>query len=358
MSSIEKFTIIIPTHNRPDYLRRVLDYYSSYKAGYNIIVADSSSDENKRRNKETISSLPDLKILYFGHYPSEIKYGHKFADALDHVETKYCLFCADDDFVVPNGIEESIDFLEKNEDFVVAHGQTITFYPRIKKEGEEKFYWQLEYRVKSNTLTDARSRLVEHLASYSVSTFYGVHRADFLKMIFRETLRSVEHGRFIELLLTELTLVYGKMKCLDGLYAAREIILDSTGIVNESINGLIKKKAYEEKYIGFRKCLVFHLSKNSDLSIEGSCRVVDDAMSAHLKRFRPGPCKQFLMDALDHLPGTVSGKIELIYRTMKLKLSKPKGDLLNFIKDPSSAYHGDFIKIRDCVLSHKEAYKK
>jgi glycosyltransferase involved in cell wall biosynthesis len=75
MSSIEKFTIIIPTHNRPDYLRRVLDYYSSYKAGYNIIVADSSSDENKRRNKETISSLPDLKILYFGHYPSESNMG-------------------------------------------------------------------------------------------------------------------------------------------------------------------------------------------------------------------------------------------------------------------------------------------
>ena len=43
-------TIIIPTYNRSDYLRRILSYYNEY-------VADSSSDETKKMNKETISSL-------------------------------------------------------------------------------------------------------------------------------------------------------------------------------------------------------------------------------------------------------------------------------------------------------------
>jgi len=50
-------TIIIPTYNRPDYLRRILSYYNEYGRDYNIIVADSSSDENKKMNKETISLL-------------------------------------------------------------------------------------------------------------------------------------------------------------------------------------------------------------------------------------------------------------------------------------------------------------
>ncbi|MBA7581945.1 hypothetical protein ES708_23862 [subsurface metagenome] len=41
-------TIIIPTYNRPDRLKRLLDYYNKYGKNFNIIVADSSSKENKR----------------------------------------------------------------------------------------------------------------------------------------------------------------------------------------------------------------------------------------------------------------------------------------------------------------------
>ena len=50
-------TILIPTYNRSDYLRRILSYYNEYGGNYNIIVADSGSDETKKMNKETISSL-------------------------------------------------------------------------------------------------------------------------------------------------------------------------------------------------------------------------------------------------------------------------------------------------------------
>ena len=353
-----KVSIIILTYNRPGYLRRVLDYYSSCKAGYNIIVADSSSDENKRKNRETIFSLPDLKVLYFGHYPSDIEPGHKFFDALSHIETKYCLSCGDDDFIVPSGIEKSIDFLEKNKDFTVAQGQEITFYPGIKVKGDGRFYWRAEYPFKSDNLPDAKSRLIEQVANYSVPTFYGVYRTDFLKMIFEEALKFVSHPRLVEILLSALTLTYGKMECSDMLYAVREIILDSAGIANESINDLIKKGAYEENYIGFRKCLAFHLSKNSDLSIEESGKVVDEAMSVHLKKYRPGLRKKFLMDILDCLPGSVSKKIQLAYRTIKLKSLRPNSDFLKFMDDPSSGSYSDFIKISDCVFFHKEAYKK
>jgi len=351
---MEKFTIIIPTHNRPNRLRRIFDYYSGYRSGYNIIVADSSSDENKRKNKEVVSSLSSLKILYLDHYYSEIDPWHKFADAVNRVETKYCLFCADDDFVVPNGIEQSVYFFEKNEDFTVVHGQTVSFYPKNKGE----FLWQIDYLSQPNIFSDAKSRLIEHLANYSVATFYGVHRTDFLKMIFRETLKSASHGRFIELLLTELTLVYGKMQCLNGFYSAREMILDSAGIASESINDLIKKGEYKKNYALFRECLSFHLRENSELSAEESGKVVDNAMSAHLEKFRPSLRKKFLMDILDYLPAPVSRRIQLIYRTAKLKILKPESDLLKSIKDPSSGSYGDFIRIRDCVASHKDIYEK
>lgn len=349
-----KVSIIILTYNRPGYLRRVLDYYSGFKVGYNIVVADSSSDENKIKNEETIFSLPDLKVLYLGHYPSEIEPGHKFADALDRVETEYCLSCADDDFIAPRGIERSIDFLEKNKDFSIAQGQEIAFYPRMKEKGEKKFYWKIEYLFRSDTLPDAKSRLVEQMTNYSVPTFYGVYRTNFLKMIFRETLKSVNHARFRELLLAVLTLVHGKMECWNGLYAAREIILDSAGIVNDRISDLIKRGGYDEEYAGFRKCLASHLKDNSDLSLEESGKVVDDAISVFLKKDCPGPRKQFLMNILGCLPRPASKKIQLIYRTMKLRFLKPRNDLLKFIENPSSEYYADFIRIRDCIILHEK----
>ena len=38
-----KLTIIIPTHNRPKYLTRVLDYYQDLKC--KILIADSSDNK-------------------------------------------------------------------------------------------------------------------------------------------------------------------------------------------------------------------------------------------------------------------------------------------------------------------------
>ena len=46
-------TILIPTYNRPGYLKRMLGYYNDFGVVYNIIVADGSSDEIKMVNKES-----------------------------------------------------------------------------------------------------------------------------------------------------------------------------------------------------------------------------------------------------------------------------------------------------------------
>jgi len=49
---ISKCTIIIPTYNRPRYLKRILSYYDNHGRAFNIVVADSSSNENKEINKK------------------------------------------------------------------------------------------------------------------------------------------------------------------------------------------------------------------------------------------------------------------------------------------------------------------
>lgn len=50
----EIYTIIIPTYNRPKYLERILSYYNGFEENYNIIVADSSLNNNEEATNKWI----------------------------------------------------------------------------------------------------------------------------------------------------------------------------------------------------------------------------------------------------------------------------------------------------------------
>lgn len=92
MNPYKMITITIPTYNRPNRLRRLLDYYNKYGKNFNIIVADSSTDENKLQNKKNISVFSNLDILYLDHNSSKINLFHKFADMVNYVEKNIVCF--------------------------------------------------------------------------------------------------------------------------------------------------------------------------------------------------------------------------------------------------------------------------
>lgn len=353
-----KVTIIIPTYNRPTCLKRLLDYYNGYNIDYNIIVADSSSNKNKRLNKETVSSFPNLKILYLDDYSDKIKGLHKFADATKYVKSKYCLFCGDDDFVVPNGINQSVDFLEKNPDFTVAHGRYLSFWLNPKKRGEKQFCWQVRYSNQSITFSNPENRLFKQLSEYGLPTFYGVHRTDFLKMIYREVLNyKIDPILFAELLLSMLALICGKMKCLnDVLYMARQIDSDHSYYNNwPTLPDFVNQGKYDEKYVKFRQCLVNYLCKKSQLNIEESKKVIDDAMSMYIKRYHSLNLKGVLIDKVKyisdslHTPDWIYKKVRLLYK--RIRFPQQADDFFVSLDNPnSSKYCNDFEKIKNQVI--------
>jgi len=357
-----KTTIIISAYNRPNYLKRILNYYNKYGSNFKIIVADSSSNENKRLNKDIISLLSGTDILYL-KYPVDIKpfYYAKNADALNHVTTKYCVNCADDDFITPNSINKSIEFLENNLDYTCVHGDFISFFIKYDERGNGNFFWIPIYQFSNSVIfANPKDRLLYQFSNY-MQTIYSVHRTNFLKMIFRETIKYTEDDRFGELLPSMIDLIYGKMKKLDIFYSAREMIINSAGRTSKNINDFIKDKTYDRKYSKFKNCLAKHLIKNSQMNSYEAKELIDEAMSAYLKKYYSKNFKHVLirkmknmLNTLD-LPESVDRDIRMLYRKMFTpiyNLSKSKGidDFKKIVESPNSKYFDDFEKIRSHVL--------
>lgn len=346
-----KCTIIIPTYNRPIYLKRILSYYDEYGKDFNIIVADSSSDENKKINKKIILSLPNLNILY-KTYPVNVRpyYYFKIADSINQVKTEYCVICADDDFVTSSGTNLAIEFLERNPDFVCCQGNYISFYLKTNKNGQLQFYWKPRPVYKSVISSDPKTRLIHRFSDY-YQTIWAVHRTDFSNMIWKETMKFTDDARFGELLPSMLTLIYGKMKRLEVLYGAREILPDSDSKTYKKFRDIINEATYAKKYFMFKDCLATHLSKNSQISIEEAKELIDKSMSEYItKNYREFSInKEFLIQKFIQKIDCISNKIPLpsrFYEYTRKVYGKTFRRTLWTTDDSPKEYLDEFNKIK------------
>lgn len=115
---LENVTVIIPAHNRPRRLQRLLDYYAG--TGVRLLVPDSSDKPFAGRiDPDTTTYLHRPRMHFF----------RKLRDVLPLITTDYVLYCADDDFAVPEAIRHITDFLDAHPDHAIAQGHYLTFTP-------------------------------------------------------------------------------------------------------------------------------------------------------------------------------------------------------------------------------------
>jgi glycosyltransferase domain-containing protein len=283
MSQNNLITVVIPTYNRPAYLKRLLGYYDECQVTHKIIIADGSSEEIKNVNRQTVSSFPKLYILHLDGYSPETTVLARILDAIKHVDTKYNVFCADDDFITPNGMKQSVEFLETNPDYTLAHGLYFVFSVTQKESGGKELLYQPVYGNESIINDNSVERFYYHLSEYKTPTFYAVYRTEFLKMVWEDTYRHSTDFLFSELLASLLALIHGKMKSLDIVYCAR----DSSSERVQSVPTLLdykKNKTYNKLYRPFRECLSNHLSREAHISLWRSGKIIDKAMARYLKK--------------------------------------------------------------------------
>jgi len=205
LSLLKKLTVVIPTYNRNYYLSRCLWYHSHFPF-WEIIVADSSPDEKKVVNRETVRKLVEERganIRYL-EYPSEKeKYGgdiyRKWGNAVQHVETEYSQICTDKEFLIPMTLCKCIAFLEEHDDYDIATGSFHNI--KSSKSRDIEFFEAFPGRSLSIDYPDPLARLL----AFSVSkpdTFniLSLRRSSVHKYVYNKLFESgVNDLRFGEL---------------------------------------------------------------------------------------------------------------------------------------------------------------
>jgi len=207
-----RYTLLIPTFNRPACLRSLLGYLAARRFEYPIRVLDSSSAQVVSQNQDAISQ-GGLEIVH-QVFDTKIAVAAKFSLALQSIETPYCSFCADDDILFTNHLDQLLDQLDANPHLVAAHGYYINFKPGDDFDISDIFYW-----APSIVADDPLKRIVEQMGNYQ-AIFYAIHRTSVMRSVFSE-LQRVQSLLAQEILSSSLSLIAGGVYRAPFFYMAR-----------------------------------------------------------------------------------------------------------------------------------------
>lgn len=284
-------TYLIPAYNRPDRLKRHLQYLAH--AGWKgpVLVADSSAKEHGRAHEETIRSCkPELSIEHMTVDPADLMYT-KLSRAAASVRTPFIALCADDDFLVPSSVERALSFLRTHPDHALATGRTIG----ISSTRDHTMLTLERRRAISGETPEAR---LQDLLGNFVSILWGVYRTGACVAAIggaeKHTAQSDAGGfayRFSELYAACETVLEGKVAMVPKLLHIREAP-GTHELYSEKIFGWPAIFAHEEfpaHYRAFRDGLAGSLRARRGLTAEQANTIVDNAFERYKQNILTPP---------------------------------------------------------------------
>ena len=206
---IDNLIIIIPTHNRQHYLRRVVKYYSSFPC--KVYICDSSKERAEIECSDNIS---------YRWVPQSNFYG-KVLDVLNETSADFYALSPDDDFLKKETLMECYDYLAVNSEFAMANGRQYLF--------QKEYDMRLFYNPAANGFIN-----VQTIANDTEGVkYYWKHYQNMLGSIFRRkailnafkvlTNCGFNNGNFVELVLSIESLKLGYVYISDNPFNFMEI---------------------------------------------------------------------------------------------------------------------------------------
>ena len=279
----QRIGILIPTLDRPDFLKRTLQYYHHIRFQGQIIVGDSSGPKNAGLNQQTVDRVKDQLDIIYRHYPNPpyLHDGMCMKSMVDLAQTPYVVYSGDDDFLILAGLEKCVGFLDTNPDFVAAQGVRINLC--LDKKGpwgrpvSASVYTGADYLDDSST-----QRLATYLRT-GLSIQYYVHRIDIWKQMYRDVDQVPSRYLGPELLPCSLSAILGKKMKLDVLSVVFQKNPNQVfSWEKTSIFDLINNPLWATSADIVRKSVTADIVKSNGLDTEKAKKVFDREFWAHI----------------------------------------------------------------------------
>ena len=348
----------MPTKNRFLFLNRVLHYYSNVDFKGIIYIGDSSDTKDLRRNKSLVESLKNnLKIIH-KHYPN-INPPKCTKLLVEQVRTKYSVLCNDDDFLVPDGLERCIKFLENNYSYASAHGKAIS----IKTQNSmphSKIVSCVSKRQPIEEADKASDRWIQFMPNLSDALF-SVHRTDDFRLMY--SFSDVRDGVLSGCILPNaLSIISGKIKELNGLSLVRHM-QDNPYRTKEETDFYfwIKGKDWLSNIEYSRDILAKELMFQDKIKYDAALKVVDKGMSLYIAKRFTGDWEKYLSENSLQISNLTNSRFDVVKRIKNIiKKSlfsspiKTSNTLLKSLLNPSSSYHKDFMPIYHAITEEEK----
>jgi len=231
-------TLVIILHNRHSNLDRLLEFYDNFDSP--VIVADSSSE------KHVFTKAMKANITYL--YMPGITYTQKIEMVLNKIPTQYVALCADDDFIIEQGIYCCVDFLNGHAEYVSAQGIILKYYKNtIGTNLRFDMLYQGDYSLASE---NPARRLTDLFAPYK-SLLYAVHRLPVLKAAFSDAGTTIKNLYLNEYIASIVPVLAGKHKDLNVLYQVREHADISDDKMADNLDTILANPGYKDEFTSF-----------------------------------------------------------------------------------------------------------
>jgi glycosyltransferase domain-containing protein len=267
MSDIEnRLTYVIPTHNRPLFMRRLLTFMERFQEPSRILIVDSSNHENRAGNEAVVAEFASrLRLIYQHHEKSFIQ---KCRLAMETVNSPFTVFCADDDFLMPDAVTSCLEFLERSDEHSCAQGIMVS----LCTNKQNKCYALPVYSIEDENPL----RRFRRMSSNWYSTFYSVHRTEVIRSAYQVTDDETEDTRariFPEILLSQMSVAMGKLKYIPCVYNLREEHdLNESAVTDE----IVDIDNCGELYESFRCALAQQLADSSGATLAHAKELVHE----------------------------------------------------------------------------------
>ena len=179
--SLENLTILLPTYNRHQKLKKTLRTYDAFSLTTKIVVLDGSDKTNSYKNKDLVSKI-NLNILYKSS-PNTSLIDRLLNELNNYKNDDLICLANDEDVFMPDYLEKGYKFLKENPTYSTYIGRYLTHQKKFLGFNRIS-YWRDTFSDVDIDLDShfRRLMLLQRLINGGCSPIYwGIRKANHFK---------------------------------------------------------------------------------------------------------------------------------------------------------------------------------